>query len=288
MTHTHPSHLPLWLIKTFSLLLLFSNFVLFSQEYQKEIFIQGKDSLPYRILLPHHFNPQKTYPLILFLHGAGERGDDNEAQLIHGSDLFLNPDFRKQYPAIVVFPQCPKDSYWAQIDYDETAALKKRFVYSKKLRDNPQLEMVEGLLSLLEEQFSIDASRRYVGGLSMGGMGTFELVARNPDYFAAAIAICGGGNRAWAKKLKNTPFWIFHGTVDEVVHKRYSKIMHRALKKKKAKTLLTLYPDVNHNSWDYAFQEEELFPWLFSQQRKCCHQPLILNNAFRIDFSPYF
>ena len=127
--------------------------------------------------------------------------------------------------------------------------------------------MVEKLLDFIEKKYSIDPTRRYVGGLSMGGMGTFELVARNPDYFAAAFPICGRGNSKWANLLKSTPFWIFHGEDDGVVSVDFSRKMHEALSAEKASVRLTIYPEVNHNSWDNAFAEPDLMHWLFSNKR---------------------
>ena len=127
--------------------------------------------------------------------------------------------------------------------------------------------MVEKLLDFIEKKYSIDPTRRYVGGLSMGGMGTFELVARNPDYFAAAFPICGGGNPDWSDLLKTTPFWIFHGEDDGVVSVDFSRKMHEALSAEKASVRLTIYPEVNHNSWDNAFAEPDLMHWLFSNKR---------------------
>ena len=98
-------------------------------------------------------------------------------------------------------------------------------------------------------------------------MVTFELVARNPDYFAAAFPICGAGNPNWSNHLKTTPFWIFHGEEDEVVSVDFSRKMYKALSKEKATVRLTIYPDVNHNSWDNAFAEPDLMHWLFSNKR---------------------
>ena len=101
----------------------------------------------------------------------------------------------------------------------------------------------------------------------MGGMGTFELVARNPDYFAAAFPICGGGNPHWSNLLKRTPFWIFYGEDAGVVSVDFSRKMYEALSKEKASVRLTIYPKVNHNSWDNSFAEPDLMHWLFSNKR---------------------
>jgi predicted peptidase len=250
------------------LFLLFCFGLCFGQEYEAEIFEHQKDTLPYRILLPKDFNPQKSYPLLLVLHGAGERGNDNVSQLFHGGTLFQSDEFRTQYPAIVVFPQCPKNSYWANVLRDNSVNLDEKYIYSEILPKNPQLEIVEALMLFLEQQYRIDSSRRYLGGLSMGGMGTFELVSRNPEYFAAAFPICGGGNPKWASFLSKTPLWIFHGEKDDVVSVKYSKYMFDALQKINAPVKLTLYPEVFHDSWKNAFADPDLMKWLFSNRKK--------------------
>lgn len=177
-----------------------------AQEFQSDIFSHKNGQLPFRILLPENFDAKRSYPLVLVLHGAGERGDDNVSQLIHGSYLFQSKEFRAEYPSIVVFPQCPKDSYWANVLRDYEKPLDQKYRYSKFLPENPQLEIVEAFLEHIGQQYNIDPSRRYVGGLFMGGMGTFELVSRNPDYFAAAFPICGGGHPNWAPLLQKNAF----------------------------------------------------------------------------------
>ncbi|HMP95089.1 MAG TPA: alpha/beta hydrolase-fold protein [Phnomibacter sp.] len=238
--------------------------------YEKNWLVNGKDSLPYRLLLPQNFNPDSAYPLVLFLHGAGERGKDNEAQLIHGSKLFLNPDWRDRYPAIVVFPQCPKEGYWAPVQFEQDSSGKRIFNFPAEAEPTPPMQMVLKLLQYLDKRFKLKPEQQYVMGLSMGGMGTFDLVRRLPNRFAAAVPICGGANPAIAPIIKNTAFWIFHGDKDDVVPPQCSKVMVDAIQRyySAAEMQFTLYPGVNHNSWDKAFAEPELLPWLFSQRRK--------------------
>ena len=253
-------------MKRILILLLIATTSVFSQEFKEELLVHQNDTLPYRILIPKNYNSQKFYPLLIFLHGAGERGSDNKSQLVHGSFLFKSEDFRNNYPAIVVFPQCPEKSSWANVKRNYDMLNGKKFDFFKEISENKQLIMVEKLLDFIQKQYNIDPTRRYVGGLSMGGMGTFELVARNPDYFAAAFPICGGGNPDWSDLLKTTPFWIFHGEDDGVVSVDFSRKMYEALGKEKASVRLTIYPDVNHNSWDNAFAEPDLMHWLFSNK----------------------
>ena len=236
--------------------------------YKKVWYTEKSDTMPYRILLPKNFDASRKYPLILFLHGAGERGNDNELQLVHGASFFLRDSIREKYPAIIVFPQCPKNSFWSNVNFAFDSVSKKR-IFNFPVEGNPTsaMRMLLGLVSNLQKKYSLDKHRMYVGGLSMGGMGTFELVRRKPKLFAAAFPICGGGNPASAKKLIRPDWWIFHGLKDDVVDPEYSRIMREALKNQGAKVKITLYPDANHNSWDAAFAEKDLMSWLFSSRK---------------------
>lgn len=237
--------------------------------YKKELFISGKDTLPYRILLPENYNPKKAYPLVLFLHGAGERGNDNEKPLVHGAGLFLRDSIREKYPAIVVFPQCPAKSYWSNVQFVyDSAGNRTSFDFKIDSTPTPPMAMAIALTKKVMVKYKVAKDQVYVGGLSMGGMGTFEIVRRMPNTFAAAFSICGGANPQIAAELKSTAWWIFHGLKDNVVNPEYSINMANALKKVGAKVKLSLYPDDNHNSWDSAFAEKELIPWLWSQKLK--------------------
>ena len=235
--------------------------------FQKKWFIQNNDTLPYRILLPDNFSASEKYPLILFLHGAGERGSDNEKQLTHGAKLFANDSIRTQFPAIVVFPQCAENSYWSNVEIERDTTGKRTFLFQTGGEPTVAMRLVQRLLTQLTDNYPVDRKRIYIGGLSMGGMGTFELVRRNPLTFAAAFPICGGANPQTAGKLNKTAWWIFHGAKDDVVPPIYSEQMVDALKKQKAEVLFRLYPDANHNSWDSAFAEKDLLPWLFSHYK---------------------
>ena len=254
---------------------LFSLFGLFAagaqaqpfDAYLKKVLVQGPDTLPYRLLLPQHFDASKKYPLLLFLHGAGERGRDNEAQLSHGGLLFLNDTLRKAFPAIVVFPQCAANSYWSNVQITEDSSGNRTFVFQEGGAPTRAMAMVENLLEELQRQYKIKSDQIYVMGLSMGGMGTFEIVRRHPDLFAAAMPICGGANTATAAQLKKPKWWVFHGAKDNVVPPHHSEDMVAALKAQNASVKFTVYPEAGHNSWDNAFAEPELLPWLFAQRK---------------------
>ena len=248
----------------FLLMSLTNSLLLGQATFDREVYEEKGHSLPYRILLPKDFEPTKKYPLLVFLHGAGERGSDNALQLTHGSSLFLAPSFREKQAAIVVFPQCPKDGYWATIISRDGP---NRFVYSEKPKNNLQLVLVEGMIRSLKKKYRIDKRRIYLGGLSMGAMGTFELVYRNPRKFAAAFAICGGANPKIARKLRRPVWRIDHGEADQVVPIVFSENMVNALEENKAKVLFNRYPGVNHNSWDNVFADPSFLPWLFAQSK---------------------
>lgn len=256
--------------KIFTTLLVLASITTHAQNfsaYTKELFIKGTDTLPYRLLLPENYDPSKKYPLIIFLHGSGERGNDNESQLSHGADLFLRNDIRKNYPAIVVFPQCPANSFWSNVDIKTDNTGKEKFDFSPAGKPTAAMVLTEGMIKQLEHKYAVNKKQVYVGGLSMGGMGTFEIVRRNPKLFAAAFPMCGGANPSSANKMKGTAWWIFHGAKDDVVDPSFSQQMADALREVKADIKFTLYPNANHNCWDNAFAEPELLSWLFSHHK---------------------
>tara|TARA_B100001989_G_C24544769_1_gene469999 strand:+ start:1402 stop:2160 length:759 start_codon:yes stop_codon:yes gene_type:complete len=243
-------------------ILFVSQTIVLCQEFSKELFVSDKDSLPYRLLLPKNFDNDKKYPLIIFLHGAGERGNDNELQLVHGKDLFINMNKNNTFPSIVVFPQCSKNSYWANV-----SRINNSFSFLGDPTENKSLKLVEGMINKLQSNFKINSNQIYVGGLSMGGMGTFELVYRNPDMFAAAFAICGGANPKIGEKISKTNWRIYHGDKDFVVPVKLSIDMYNSIKSFNKNVYLKIYPNVNHNSWDNVFREPDLFKWLFSNSK---------------------
>ena len=255
----------------FAIILLSLSFAVKAQDkslFKKEIHISGSDSLPYRILLPLNYDASKKYPLILVLHGAGERGNDNEAQLVHGSYLFLKDSVRQQFPAIVVFPQCAANSFWSNAEFKFDSATGKRSLnFRADGEPTASMKLAQELLHKIIDAYPVNKKQIYVGGLSMGGMGTFEIVRRNPKLFAAAFPICGGGAAATASAMKKVKWWVFHGDVDAVVPASLSQEMVDALKAAGADVKYSLYPGVNHNSWDNAFAEPELLSWLFSIKR---------------------
>jgi predicted peptidase len=238
--------------------------------YEKKEFISGNDTLRYRVLYPIDYKANKKYPLIVFLHGSGERGNNNEAQLKHGGYLFADSTNRRQFPAIVIFPQCPQNDWWSRIrrDPDKKDSL-GTFIFPSEMPIGKSLDLVSRLLDSLVAGKLVNTKKIYLGGLSMGGMGTFELLWRKPKFFAAAIPICGGGDpgkvTVYAKKF---PIWLFHGDNDQAVPVGNSRLMYKTLKAAGAKAKYTEYPGVGHDSWNNAFREPELLPWLFKQKKR--------------------
>ncbi|MCB0472892.1 MAG: prolyl oligopeptidase family serine peptidase [Flavobacteriaceae bacterium] len=235
--------------------------------YQKQEYIKGEDTLLYRIMFPKHFSEARQYPLLLFLHGSGERGNDNEKQLVHGSKLFANEMVRDSFPAIVIFPQCPEQDYWSDVEVDRSS-MPLGLKFQNKGTPTKALQLVIDLMKEYIGKDYVKSDQVYVMGLSMGGMGTFEIIYRQPDMFAAAIPICGGGDpETTASYAKKIPLWVFHGAQDNVVDPQFSIDMVSAILKEGGYPRFTLFDFANHNSWDATFAEPELLKWLFSHHK---------------------
>lgn len=216
-------------------------------------------TLPYRLLRP--MVEERPLPLVVLLHGAGERGDDNQAQLRNGAAEWLGSDqARSAFPCFFVLPQCPTDARWVEVDWSAS---------SHSLPEHPSrpLSCVQGLITELSADPAIDPSRLYLVGLSMGGYGTWDLLCRWPARFAAAIPICGGGDPAQAARLRELPLWVFHGAKDDVVRVERSRQMVEALRSVGGQPRYTELPDVAHDAWAVAFGHPDLRPWLFGQRR---------------------
>lgn len=231
-----------------------------AQNRPEDLFVKlthqsGNSTLPYRLLKPAS-EEADSYPLVIFLHGAGERGSDNEAQLTHIADLFTDVDNRSAFPCYVLAPQCPAKSWWAAHNSDG----------SMKAEPTPPMKLVIELIDKIVKEYKIDQSRIYITGVSMGGFGVWDLLSRFPEKFAAAVPICGGADPMAATRIKHIPQWIFHGARDKVVHPNHSRRMVKALQQAGANPTYTEYPDVAHDSWVKAYLEPHLLPWLFRQK----------------------
>jgi predicted peptidase len=236
--------------------------------YQKKIFSRDGDTLPYRILYPAHYDPHKNYPLIIFLHGSGQRGHDNENQLIHGGHFFLEDSLRNQFPSIVIFPQCAANTGWSYFGFVfDTVKRTVNLSFTFQKKPGKYALLVKELADSLVTAGLINTRQMYIGGLSLGGFGTYDFIERYPGYFAAAFPICGGGDTSRAPTIAGrTAVWIFHGSADPLVNVRYAQQYFRSLKRANADVKYTEYPGVKHNSWDNAFNEPGLMEWLFSKK----------------------
>ncbi|MGL5938690.1 MAG: dienelactone hydrolase family protein [Phocaeicola sp.] len=248
------------------LLSLFFFTSLFAQNsYERCLFISAEgDSLNYRLLRPEGIQQEKKYPLVLFLHGAGERGSDNQKQLTHGGGMWLNPVNREKYPAFVLVPQCPESGYWAYFSRP------KSFVPDEMPLDEPITPLALALKELLDSFLGmpqVDKERIYIVGLSMGAMATYDIVIRYPDTFAAAVPICGTVNPARLGEARSVKFRIYHGDDDNVVPVEGSREAYKALKSAGAEVDYIEFPGINHGSWTAAFNDQMFMEWIFSQKK---------------------
>lgn len=226
--------------------------------------------LPFRLVRPDHDPAQGTrqgaarLPLILFLHGAGERGSDNQAQLRHLPEHLAQPAQRSHFPCFLLAPQCPKDKIWGTVHWTGTGP------YRYAPTPPPRLAQVMALLdSTLRGEPAIDAARVYLVGLSMGGYGAWELGCRFAPRFAAVVPLCGGGDTTQVATLARTPLWAFHGDADAVIPVRRSREMIDALREAGGHPRYSELPGVGHDCWTPAYSrpgDEGFLPWLFSQR----------------------
>jgi len=205
--------------------------------------IVRKTTLNYLLWLPSEYKNEKnkTFPIFIFLHGSGERGDSLDLVKKNGPPSFV--ENRPDFPFILVSPQCPEGTWWVIEDLQE---------------------MLEQLLV----KYRIDKSRIYLSGLSMGGFGTWAWACKYPEQFAAIAPVCGGGDIQFAGKIKNLPIWAFHGEADPVVPVKRTIEMVEAVNASGGTARMTIYPGVGHDSWIQAYNEGELYIWLLGNRRE--------------------
>lgn len=214
----------------------------------------------YRFSAPEKTEEGNQYPLVLFLHGSGERGTDNKAQLLHGVNDILKIAADLGENVFLIAPQCPPERWWAEPTPDRLG-----------LKDaGGKNTLLDAVLALVEEtaaKHPIDRERIYITGLSMGGFGTWDLLARSPQTWAAAMPICGGGDPKTVGKFKHIPIRIHHGAADNVVPPEASNIMAKALGNIGGKAAIREYPGVGHDSWSQTYRDPEVIKWLFAQRK---------------------
>ena len=211
----------------------------------RSVVAEGKER-KYAVYVPRDYDGDKAWPVIVFLNGMGECGEDGQKQLTVGLMPAVN-SAAGAWPFIVVFPQKPKsETQW--IDHDD---------------------LVMVALAKTMKEFKVDKDRVYLTGLSQGGAGTWAIGARHADVFAAIAPVCGYGtlSESEAKALKDMPLWAFHGGKDDVVPPRKSEILIESVRAAGGEPKLTIFPDANHNSWDAAYRTQKLNEWFLKQQK---------------------
>ena len=199
-----------------------------------------KVTLKYLLYLPTDYQQKPSWPLLLFLHGAGERGDD--LQLVKKQGLPKLIEAGQPFPFIIVSPQCPKGRTWEPFE-------------------------LTVLLDEIVQRYKVDQDRIYVTGLSMGGFGTWALAFHTPERFAALAPICGGADPQRTRPIAHIPVWVFHGAKDPIVPLEMSQKMVDALKKNGGDPKFTIYPEAGHDSWTATYANPQLYEWLLQQNR---------------------
>lgn len=221
----------------------------------------GKTVLPYRLFVPE--GGGTNLPVFLAMHGAGGRGDDNRRTLFHSPWAVhgvMAPTVRKAHPCVVIAPQCPGPKRWVDVDW-------RACVYSiEEVTIAPEQQAVVELLEAVLKETGADRKRVYAGGFSMGGYGTWDLVTRFPDTFAAAVPVCGGCDPSQSAAIKDVAVWAFHGDNDRVVPPKGTRAMAAALADSESFTYTEL-PGVGHNAWTPAWKRQDVIDWLFSQAK---------------------
>lgn len=219
---------------------------------------KGSDgvSMPYRVFIPDDEARKKPLPLVVYLHGGGGAGADNLKQISGGNTLgthtWTTPEAQRKHPAYVLAPQLPQGEQWA---HPASEAL------------SPHADVVRQMIAALTREFSLDADRIYLTGQSLGGQGTWDIISKRVDLFAAAVPLCGNGNASRVAAARRMPIWVFHGAQDPVVPVTGSRQLVAALRAAGSPVKYTEYPDVGHNVWTRAYVDPALADWLFSQRR---------------------
>ena len=216
-------------------------------------------TLNYQLLKPAQYDSEKSYPLVLFLHGSGGRGPANIRNLVDAEvpAHLASEEVRGQYPAFYLVPQCPGPNTWSR----------SKSLNRSSGNRSPVDHLVLGLVEEVMAAYPVDRSRLYVTGLSMGGFGSFGVVYARPDMWAAAVPVCGGWATQEADRMTGVPMWLFHGALDAAVPVEFSRSMYRAIEDLGGKVKYTEYPEVKHNAWVKAYRDPEMWKWMFAQRR---------------------
>lgn len=219
-------------------------------------------TLPYRLYIPKNYDCGATYPLMLFLHGSGERGCDNTAQVTVALPHVFDDPTSPAYDSIIVAPQCPEDKQWVYTPWE-----KGNYSVSE-VTESRELEAVLEILRKVASEYNVDRSRVYVTGISMGGFGTWDMLARHSSIFAAGMPVCGGGDPSMAKTLSEIPIRTFHGFLDNSVPTEGTREMYASIKAcGKGKIRFTEFEDGDHGIWDRVYSDSKNIKWLFSKEK---------------------
>lgn len=213
-----------------------------------------------RLLAPPMVERGRLYPLVLFLHGAGERGSDNERQLEYLPTWMAEPTLRERRPCFLLAPQCRAGGLWIDVSWADGRSTPQ---------GPPSTDMlaVIAVLNAVVAAEPVDPARIYLTGLSMGGYGAWDLAARQPERFAALLPICGGGDEATAPRLTKLPIWCFHGAADQVVPVERSRRMIAAVRKAGGSPRYSELAGVGHDSWTPAYRDPAVLDWLFERRQ---------------------
>lgn len=235
-----------------------------AQKFEKLYFEDSRGTnLPYRFLRPDMESlPNKKFPVLLFLHGAGERGSDNEKQLAWIEKVFGTQEFMDNFQCYVIIPQCAENFRWCETDWRLTK-------HTMPAQISKYLNAANELLDSLIASGKADTARLYITGMSMGGYGTWDLISRYPDKFAAAMPICGGADEQQACKLKNLPIKTFHGNVDKAVPVVRSRNIYNAITKCGGQNIeYKEFAGKGHFIWNIVYGDKSNLEWLFSNVKK--------------------
>lgn len=235
------------------------------EKFEKHIFETDSINMPYRMLQPSSLEYGIKYPLVLYFHGIGVRGDDNEKTLINGVWHLAKDEMQQQFPAFVLVPQCPSNLKWSNYKSPNTP-----YIFEEEI--SLALKTAYEILKLIIETKPIDTNRIYITGMSMGGYATWEMLSRFPNLFSAGVPVCGGGDLNYVSKLKEIPIWAFHGELDKIVPPVRSIEMVESINSIGGNAKISILNNLGHDIWKQVYEMQEMYIWLFSQNKNNSNQ----------------
>ncbi len=242
------------------------DFKLVLNKFEPRIFndIKYKHPLPYRLFIPDNYNSAKKYPLVLILHSGGWRGVDNQSQIRYAASVLTDDQGQLDKQCFIFVPQCHEKSQWLNIDF-KTVPFKN--YQQENIPESDVMKMVIEVIHLLEKEFSIDNRRLYITGSSMGGSGTWDIITRYPNLFAAAVPVNGVSDPSTASVVSKMPIWAFHGRKDRISDVKNTRNMINALKENGSICKYTEFKNKGHDISSLVYNSEELIHWIFLQKK---------------------